>query len=87
MGQFLCVIDENNREVPGSRRKVDFVADPAHFRQTYAALERSAGEGCWIYDSHADGRRPTLLSNLAPAFIVGTFWLAVAAITGNMLIG
>lgn len=52
---YLCVIDENGNEVPGSRRKVDFENDHAGYLAAHAELTRLAAEGCWIFDSERDG--------------------------------
>jgi hypothetical protein len=48
---YICVMDENGSEVPGSRREVDFERDREGYLTAHAELTRLAGEGCWIFDS------------------------------------
>lgn len=48
---FICVIDEDGNEVPGSRRWVDYEGDRDGYVKAHRELSRVAGEGCWIYDS------------------------------------
>ncbi len=52
---YLCVIDEDGNEVPGSRRRVDYEGDRDGYIKAQRELERMAGEGCWVFDSERDG--------------------------------
>lgn len=53
---FLCVIDDEGNEIPGSRRTVDFEHDREGYFRAKAELERAAGENCRVFDSEIDGQ-------------------------------
>lgn len=54
MSEFLYLADETGREIPGSRRAVDYRGDPLGYFRVRTALLHAAGEACILKDSEIE---------------------------------
>ncbi len=57
MDRYFYVVDQDGREIPGSRRSLDYCRDWREIRAVEMELRSQIGEDCEIRDSVLDERR------------------------------
>lgn len=53
MERYLYVVDEDGKEVPGSRRDISGCDSPKAVETIRGQLQSAAGEGCTVLESEA----------------------------------